>query len=80
MNPELALTNRSFDHARTPPGWIFCDESLFHREQQEIFAKSWLCVGHQSRLKAPGDYFLVELGKESVIIMADQSAQPKAFF
>ena len=37
-------------------------------------------MGHQSRLASPGDFFLVEIGNESIIVMADQAGKARAFY
>ena len=80
FKPDVSRTRRPFDDAYTPPGWVYSDEGLFRREHEEIFARTWLCVGHVSRLANPGDYFLVSLPPESIILVADQSGQPHAFY
>lgn len=77
---QLAQTNRDFSEAFTPPGWIFWDEALARKEHEVIFTKMWVCVGHVSRLAKPGDYFLVNLEPESIIVIADQNGEPNAFF
>ncbi len=40
----------------------------------------WLCVGHRSRLSEPGAYFLVGIGPESIIVLADEQGQRRAFY
>ena len=77
---RLSLTARDFEEARTPPGWIFWDPDLYTRDIEEIFKKMWLCVGHQSRLNKAGDYFLVDIGQESIIIVADEKGAAHAFY
>lgn len=81
-NPEkqLALTARDFESALTPPGWIFWDPDLYTRDIEEIFKKMWLCVGHVSRLEKPGEYFLVDVGDESIIVLADEKGKGHAFY
>ena len=58
----------------------FVSPETFAREQTRIFSQQWLCVGHQSQISHPGDYFLTEVGNESVIILRDRSLQIRAFF
>ncbi len=77
---ELLNTGADFERAMTPPGWIFWDPQLYARDIDELFQKMWLCVGHRSRLDGPGSYFLVEVGAESVIVVADETGRSHAFF
>lgn len=77
---EIAGTARDFEHAMTPPGWIFSDPELYLREISEIFLRMWLCVGHRSRLSEPGAYFLFDIGTESIIVVADEQGQHYAFY
>jgi phenylpropionate dioxygenase-like ring-hydroxylating dioxygenase large terminal subunit len=53
------------------PGGLYRDPQIYEREIQAIFLKSWLCIGHESQVPGRGDYFLFELGGESVIIVRD---------
>ena len=73
---DIGRITADFDMAFTPPGWIYWNEDLYARELDQIFAKTWICVGHVSRLANPGDYFLVNLGVESIIIAADTTLIP----
>ncbi len=79
LDAALRATARPFDIARTPPGQIFWDPDLYERDLDEIFGRMWLCVGHQSRLGRPGDFFTVDLGRESIIVAANESGEPHAF-
>ncbi len=76
---DTAGTDRDFAEALTPPGWVYHDEALFQRECDELFARTWLCVGHASRLGKPGDYFVVDIGRDSVIVIADGNGAPRAW-
>ena len=48
---------------------FYTDPVIFEREMEQIFLKSWHYTGHISRIPEKGDYFLYELGVESVIII-----------
>src|SRR5690242_2381566 len=54
---------------------IFVNESIYRREQERIFARAWLYVGHESQVRRPGDFFLSRMGEESVILSRDQSGR-----
>ena len=48
---------------------FYNDEAIYKRDIERIFMRHWLCVGHASMAAKPGDYFLCEIGGESVIIV-----------
>ena len=47
---------------------IFRDAELYRLEQQQIFARSWLYVGHESQLCKPGDFLANYMGETPVIV------------
>lgn len=51
---------------------IFVSEEIYRQEQEQIFARAWLFVGHESQVAKPGDYFVSCMGEESVILVRDR--------
>lgn len=47
---------------------IYTDEEIFEDERQNIFAKSWVYVGHESEVPHPGDYRTAYIGRQPIII------------
>ena len=66
--------------ARTLPGRYYTTPEVFAEEQERIFARHWICVGREASLAAPGDYFVVELAGESIIVLRDQSGARRAYY
>ena len=50
---------------------IFVNEDIYRQEQEQILARSWLFVGHESQIPNPGDYTTSCMGEESVILARD---------
>lgn len=50
---------------------IFASDEVFRSELEQIFARTWLYVGHESQVPDPGDFFLSKMGDESVILTRD---------
>ena len=65
---------------KTLPQRYFVSADVFAAEQERIFAQQWLCVGHQSQIANPGDYFVLDAAGESLIVLRDQKAQVRAFY
>ncbi|MDX2277320.1 MAG: aromatic ring-hydroxylating dioxygenase subunit alpha [Hyphomonadaceae bacterium] len=64
-------------------GWIdpriFSEQALFDLEMERVFARSWLFLGHESQLKAPGDYINTYMGNDSVIVVRQKDGGIAAF-
>ena len=70
----------SLTGAKTLPQRYFVSSEVFAKEAERIFARHWLCVGHQTQIARPGDYFLQEIGNESLIIVRDRKDKVRSFF
>ena len=58
---------------------IFVNDDIYQQEQEQVFARSWLLVGHESQVPKPGDYFVSCMGEESVILCRDREGHIHAF-
>jgi Rieske 2Fe-2S family protein len=65
---------------KTLPQRYFVSPGVFALEQEKIFSSHWLLAGHQSQLPEPGDYFLLSVGSESLIITHDQRSTIRGFY
>ena len=50
---------------------FYVDDYIFDLDVKNIFSKQWVFVGHVSRIPNYGDYFLFNIGKESILIIRD---------
>jgi len=66
--------------AKALPQKYFLSPQLFTDEQEKIFSTQWLLVGHQSQLEKSGDFFLVTIAGESLIVVRDQKSEVRAFY
>jgi Rieske 2Fe-2S family protein len=53
----------------TLPQPFFRDPAIYERDLQRIWRTGWLFAGHSCEIANPGDYFLVELDTDSVIVV-----------
>lgn len=58
---------------------IFVNEAIYAEEQERVFARSWLFVGHESQIPKPGDFFVSRMGEESVILCRDRAGKAHVF-
>ncbi|RLA17899.1 MAG: aromatic ring-hydroxylating dioxygenase subunit alpha, partial [Gammaproteobacteria bacterium] len=47
---------------------IFTDQAIFELEQEKVFAKAWLYIGHESEIPNEGDYVTRNMGTDPVIL------------
>ena len=66
--------------ARTLPGRFYTAPEVLAEEREKIFACHWICVGRNTALAQPGDYFLAEIAGESIIVLRNQSGYARAFY
>ena len=58
---------------------IFSDEEIYQRELEQIFARAWNFMCHESQIPKPGDFFCNFIGEESVIATRDRSGKLQVF-
>src|SRR5256885_7725360 len=64
----------------TLAGSYYCDAQVLEREFERIFCRSWLCAGREERVKEPGDFFTVPVGRENVLVVRDRGGEARAFY
>jgi 3-phenylpropionate/trans-cinnamate dioxygenase alpha subunit len=64
-------------------GWIrpeiFADPELYKLEQERIFGRCWLLLGHESQLPQSGSFFRAFMGEEPVLVTRDRDEEIHAF-
>jgi phenylpropionate dioxygenase-like ring-hydroxylating dioxygenase large terminal subunit len=48
---------------------VYADPALFALEQERLFRRAWLYVGHESEVPNEGDFVLTRLGPDEVILV-----------
>jgi len=54
---------------------VFVSPEAYAQEQERVFARAWLFVGHESQVPNPNDFYVSRMGEESVILTRDRQGQ-----
>jgi glycine betaine catabolism A len=65
---------------KSMPQKYFVSPEIFAAEQENIFSKNWLLVGHQSQIANAGDYIVQQVNGESLIVIHDKAGSVHGFF
>ena len=63
----------------TLPGHAFYDPAIYDREQANLFGQMWVYAGRADAIPNPGDYFLAEIGGESILVLRGRDLTIRAF-
>ena len=58
---------------------IFTSKDIFEEEQEKIFTRAWLFIGHESLIPNPGDFVSSRMGTEPVILCRDREGEVHVF-
>jgi Rieske 2Fe-2S family protein len=58
---------------------FYTDPAIYDLEVEKIINRNWILAGHASQLPEPGDFKLLNVGKESAIIIRGKNGKLKGF-
>jgi glycine betaine catabolism A len=76
----LKTTQIAIGGARTLPRRYYVAPEVLAAEFEQIFMRRWLCVGREDQIREPGQYFLQQLGPESIIVLRDRGGIVRAYY
>lgn len=73
VSPQAPLTTRLEKHHYT-------SAEVMAQEWDKVWTRVWLFAGLLSDLEESGDYFIYELGRESIVVMRNNEGEVSAFY
>ena len=64
----------------TLPSHYYFDKDHYAKELETFWYRRWICAGRFDQLTEPGDYRVIEIGDQSVVITRDSKGAIKAFY
>ena len=58
----------------------YTSEQMMAAEWESVWSRCWLFAGLASDITEPGDFFLYQLGQESIVVLRDESGGIGAFY
>ncbi len=62
-----------------PSSW-YLQDPYYQLEKEHIFFRDWICVGREEELSRPGDYSVLDLYGESILLLRNREGQLRAFY
>jgi phenylpropionate dioxygenase-like ring-hydroxylating dioxygenase large terminal subunit len=67
----LASSDLPIEDAESLPPLCYTDAGFYEFEKEAVFNHEWLCVGRESWVQTPGDYFTTSIVGEPLIVCRD---------
>lgn len=75
---ELDSSVLSVQKAQALPPVCYTDRNFYEFEKEAVFNHEWLCVGRESWVTRPGDYFTTKIIGEPLVIARNRAGEIKA--
>jgi Rieske 2Fe-2S family protein len=76
---EVQRTRLPLEQATQLPRAAFTDPTVLDWELAALFHRGWVCAGHADLLRRRGEFLMVDIGGDSVLVVADDAGIPRAF-
>lgn len=77
---QLQSATHEWQEGFSLPQDLYRDTDVFARDIEALATSQWLLVDHESRIAHPGEYFTVDFGGESIIVIRDKDNSVHAHY
>ncbi len=77
---ELSGLLRDREPGKTLPKEFYLDPGIFREDLRRVFYTNWLFAGHSCEIPEPGDFFLLPVGEEELVVLRDKEGGIRAHF
>ncbi len=70
---------REYRHGYSLPQGFYTDPAVYELELERVVYRNWILAGHVSELSEPGDFKVVNVARESAIIVRGEDGGLRAF-
>jgi glycine betaine catabolism A len=70
----------NFTLQKSLPSSYYLSERTFAEEKEKIFCREWFCAGRAEQIAKPGDYLVVDILGESVLIVRTKDGEIRAHY
>ena len=61
------------------PAWSYDSDEIMALENELVFRRNWLLVGHVSQIPEPGDYMTLDVADERALVVRGRDGEVRAF-
>lgn len=79
-SPGMAALLASRERNYTLPQPFYTDPEFFARDLKGVFERRWIFAGLECELAAPGQYLVLSIAGNSVVVLRDNAGRIAAFF
>jgi Rieske 2Fe-2S family protein len=65
---------------RTLPREAYFADAVWQREKERIFSREWVCAGRTEEVPEPGDFLVIDLAGESLLVVRTRTGELRAFY
>jgi Rieske 2Fe-2S family protein len=62
------------------PTSYYLSQEIFAQEKERIFCREWFCAGREEQLPKPGDFLVLDVAGESVLVVRTKEGDLKAHY
>ncbi|PFH20422.1 Rieske 2Fe-2S family protein [Burkholderia sp. JKS000303] len=79
-NSQLNSLIESRVAGRSLPQPFYTDDAVYERDLELIWERQWIFAGVAAQIRTPGNWFTLEVGASSIVVIRDRSNTIRAFY